>query len=55
MTVYDAATGATWEVNPGSVQVTASIVKVDVMADALSADQSDRGASRRSRRRSCPR
>ena len=43
MTIYDAATGATWEVNPGSVQVTASIVKVDVMADALSADQSAGG------------
>jgi len=39
MTIYDAANGVTWEVNPGQAQVTASIVKVDVMADALAADQ----------------
>ena len=43
MTVYDAANGVTWEVNPGQVQVTASIVKVDVMADALAADQRSGG------------
>ena len=43
MTIYDAANGVTWEVNPGQVQVTASIVKVDVMADALAADQRSGG------------
>ena len=43
MTIYDVANGATWEVNPGQVQVTASIVKVDVMADALAADQGSGG------------
>ncbi len=37
--VYDATTGITWDLNPGQVQVTASIVKVDFMAAALAADQ----------------
>ncbi len=41
--VYDAATGTTWDLNPDRVQVTASIVKVDVMAAALSADQQSGG------------
>ena len=41
--VYDATTGATWDLNPDRVQVTASIVKVDVMAAALSADQRSGG------------
>ena len=43
MAVYDANTGATWDLRPGQVQVTASIVKVDVMAAALAADQSSGG------------
>jgi hypothetical protein len=43
MAVYDANTGATWDLHPGQVQVTASIVKVDVMAAALAADQSSGG------------
>jgi hypothetical protein len=33
--VYDANSGATWQLNPGDLQVTASIVKVDIMATAL--------------------
>ncbi|HWE67889.1 MAG TPA: serine hydrolase, partial [Acidimicrobiales bacterium] len=33
--VYDANTGRTWLLNPGAVQVTASIVKVDIMATAF--------------------
>jgi hypothetical protein len=33
--VYDANTGQTWLYNPGQVQVTASIVKVDIMATAF--------------------
>jgi hypothetical protein len=37
--VYDANTGTLWDVNPGQSEVTASIVKVDVMADALAGDQ----------------
>jgi hypothetical protein len=37
--VYDATTGLTWDLHPGDVQVTASIVKVDFMADALAADE----------------
>jgi len=37
--IYDAHTGMTWDLNPGQVQVTASIVKVDFMADALATDQ----------------
>jgi len=37
--VYDATTGATWTLRPGEMQVTASIVKVDIMAAALAADQ----------------
>ena len=41
--IYDADTGVTWDLNPGQVQVTASIVKVDVMADALAADQRSGG------------
>jgi hypothetical protein len=34
--LYDANTGQTWVLNPGQIQVTASIVKVDVMATAFS-------------------
>jgi hypothetical protein len=30
--LYDANTGQTWMLNPGQVQITASIVKVDIMA-----------------------
>ena len=41
--VYDANTGVTWDLNAGQAQVTASIVKVDVMADALAADQRSGG------------
>jgi beta-lactamase family protein len=37
--IYDGRTGMTWDLNPGQVQVTASIVKVDFMADALATDQ----------------
>jgi hypothetical protein len=37
--VYDANTGTLWDLNPGRTEVTASIVKVDVMADALAHDQ----------------
>jgi beta-lactamase class A len=37
--VYDANTGITWDLRPGDVQYTASIIKVDVMADALAADR----------------
>ena len=43
LAIYDAANGFTWDLNPGQVQVTASIVKVDVMADALAADQRSGG------------
>jgi hypothetical protein len=39
MAVYDATTGLTWDLQPGQAQVTASIVKVDIMAAALAADQ----------------
>ncbi len=39
MAVYDATTGLTWDLHPGEAQVTASIVKVDILADALAADQ----------------
>ena len=45
MAVYDADTGAMWDLHPDQVQVTASIVKVDVMAAALAADQSSGGIS----------
>ena len=41
--VYDDTTGLTWDLHPGDVQVTASIVKVDIMADALAADQRSGG------------
>ena len=41
--VYDANTGVTWDLNAGQAQVTASIVKVDVMADTLAADQRSGG------------
>jgi beta-lactamase class A len=34
-TLYDAATGATWQLDPGQLEYTASIVKVDIMATAL--------------------
>jgi beta-lactamase class A len=40
--VYDANTGQTWVLNPGEIQVTASIVKVDVMATAF-AEAAQRG------------
>ncbi len=33
--VYDAGSGASFELNPGELQCTASIVKVDIMATAL--------------------
>ncbi len=33
--VYDANTGATWVLNPDQIQITASIVKVDIMATAF--------------------
>ncbi|HVB91049.1 MAG TPA: serine hydrolase [Acidimicrobiales bacterium] len=33
--LHDAETGQTWFLNPGQVQVTASIVKVDIMATAF--------------------
>jgi hypothetical protein len=45
MAVYDADTGATWDLHPDEVQVTASIVKVDVMAAALASDQGSGGIS----------
>jgi hypothetical protein len=38
--VYDANTGTTWAWNPGDAQDTASIVKVDIMATAMSEAQS---------------
>ena len=38
--IYDANTGATWVWNPGEAQATASIVKVDIMATAMSEAQS---------------
>ena len=41
--VYDANTGVTWDLRPGDVQYTASIIKVDLMADALAADQRNGG------------
>jgi hypothetical protein len=37
--IYDATTGLTWDLHPGDVQTTASIVKVDVMAAALFGDE----------------
>ena len=43
MAVYDARTGLTWELHPGETQITASIVKVDIMADLLAADQGGAG------------
>ncbi len=39
MAVYDARTGLTWQLHPGETQITASIVKVDIMATLLAADQ----------------
>ena len=42
MAVYDARTGLTWELHPGETQVTASVVKVDIMA-ALFADDEQGG------------
>jgi hypothetical protein len=33
--IYDANTGATWTLNPDQIQITASIVKVDIMATAF--------------------
>ena len=39
MTVYDETTGLTWDLHPGEAQVTASIVKVDIMAAALASDE----------------
>ena len=43
MSVYDASTKLTWNLRPGDVQVTASIVKVDVMATALADAQGGGG------------
>jgi len=39
--VYDVLTGQTWTINPGSVQHTASIVKVDILAALLYGEQRD--------------
>jgi hypothetical protein len=38
-TVYDVLTGQTWRIDPTSVQHTASIVKVDILADLLFDEQ----------------
>jgi hypothetical protein len=38
-TVYDVLTGQTWRINPGSVQHTASIVKLDILAALLHDEQ----------------
>ena len=43
LALYDANTGTTWDLRPGEVQYTASIIKVDVMADALARDQRNGG------------
>jgi hypothetical protein len=41
--VYDANTGVTWDLHPGDVQYAASIIKVDLMADALAAGRRNGG------------